>query len=1376
MPATEEYRYDLPGMHKVFCASALALLATTVWMMWADYADEWRGFQRQAMAHIAERDKRQVEQIESNPEYEAKLHAAQEQLQLAEQQLSGRQSVIEEQEQELAALTQQAAATMRELRVKRAIRDVERAEYGLKVRDSAPQDEQDAARTEFDEAQRIADEFEERYKAEDFLVQQAKAKLDELTAAKVNAEKDLKKLQSDVDRLVAAISKIEPSNWFVAAKRDFMHWPIINGFNSPERIQQDWMPKLQINLGGMGTVDRFDRCRTCHYTIDAVDVGTNPAFPHSPGQKGDGTYAHPYASHPRLDLYLTSTSPHPLPKFGCTVCHEGQGSGTSFQNASHTPNDPNVQRAWEGEYSWFDNHFWEHPMYPDRFVESGCIKCHINVIELGVNSKWGATAPKVYRGYELVKTYGCFGCHEFQGYDGTKPIGPDLRLEPSTPEEAEKLANDPLQVAGTMRKVGPSLRHLASKTDTGWVEHWTEEPRRFRPSTRMPQFFKLTNQQDHDAERFNPLELAGMATYLLAKSQPLELHTPLEGYKPDAVRGKELFATKGCLACHTHADQPGVHQNHGPELTQIHLKLKPGEDGFRWLYTWIREPERHHPRTKMPNLFLEPEGEGEKLVDPAADIAAFLLKIEGSPSDYKSPAEYDEIAIDDVDLDELVRMFVGKLLTQEQINRMMQTGVYPIAKEKIKGDEIELLAEGSAFDAAEWKRRKLLYVGRKTITKYGCYGCHDIPNFETARPIGTALQDWGKKDRSRLAFEHIHEYLHHHGQPGLGLKFETISAADAKRLHVEPASGVRLSGLEPGASPIKAKRIDDGRPEPDQLQIDDVIVGFEGQPVADSRQFKMLLRSAVPGGEVTLAVWRNGAEHEMAIRPDGSTEDRVRNGLEDARREEFKDPADRDRELSAGFYYQSLLHHGRPGFLWQKLRQPRSYDYKMVETKPYDDRLRMPKFPFTEEDIDSIATFILGLLAEPPHVEYLYNPSGPAGAKIRGEYLLDQYNCAGCHMMDLPEFRYGADLDELAASDLSGEFPGAVDLLLRLKPPRDGLTGETHVVKRGNETRTLPVVAFRGITTAAPNPDDDPEDREYVAELWETLQVGGNRLVPTSKIIFPEAALKEIRPANGGKYAEWLAQHLFDTKQVQQIPLGWQAAPPTLYLEGIKVQTPWLFNFLRNPSKIRHTTVLRMPRFNMSEEEAQALANYFAAQDGAVYPYQAIDEREPEYLSERNASFHEQWPDKDHDYLTESWKVLNGPLCIKCHSVGGRQPVSTDPKDVRAPNLDLAGQRLRPDWMLLWLYKSPWITPYTSMPQNFPPGKKNLEELFGGDGNQQTIAVRDALMNYHRLLERDGRIVYDPPMAPMTATPDTGTAQTKPNQRAESAAESEGTK
>jgi hypothetical protein len=47
------------------------------------------------------------------------------------------------------------------------------------------------------------------------------------------------------------------------------------------------------------------------------------------------------------------------------------------------------------------------PMQPSRFAESTCIKCHHSVTELGVNPKFGASAPKVVKGYELIQKYGC---------------------------------------------------------------------------------------------------------------------------------------------------------------------------------------------------------------------------------------------------------------------------------------------------------------------------------------------------------------------------------------------------------------------------------------------------------------------------------------------------------------------------------------------------------------------------------------------------------------------------------------------------------------------------------------------------------------------------------------------------------------------------------------------------------------------------------------------------------------------------------------------------------------------------------------------------------------------------------------------------------
>src|SRR5205814_2187509 len=154
--------------------------------------------------------------------------------------------------------------------------------------------------------------------------------------------------------------------------------------------------------------------------------------------------------------------------------------------------------------------------------------------------------------------------HEINGYNAGKQIGPDMRLEPQTPEEAERIAADATAVAGTMRKVGPGLRHFAAKTNKAWAEYWVQEPKRFRPETRMPQFFNLNNQQDSHGKDLQPVEIAGIVAFLFEKSEPMQLEEWAADYTPDAERGQRLFAQRGCLGCHAHNDFPGIKASVGP--------------------------------------------------------------------------------------------------------------------------------------------------------------------------------------------------------------------------------------------------------------------------------------------------------------------------------------------------------------------------------------------------------------------------------------------------------------------------------------------------------------------------------------------------------------------------------------------------------------------------------------------------------------------------------------------------------------------------------------------------------------------------------------------------------------------------------------------
>ena len=56
------------------------------------------------------------------------------------------------------------------------------------------------------------------------------------------------------------------------------------------------------------------------------------------------------AAHPRLDLFVSQDSPHPMKKIGCTVCHEGSGQDTDFILAAHTPKNEKEKEHWKEKY------------------------------------------------------------------------------------------------------------------------------------------------------------------------------------------------------------------------------------------------------------------------------------------------------------------------------------------------------------------------------------------------------------------------------------------------------------------------------------------------------------------------------------------------------------------------------------------------------------------------------------------------------------------------------------------------------------------------------------------------------------------------------------------------------------------------------------------------------------------------------------------------------------------------------------------------------------------------------------------------------------------------------------------------------------------
>ncbi|MEO1994577.1 MAG: hypothetical protein ABGZ17_04810, partial [Planctomycetaceae bacterium] len=427
MPATDKYFRDLKGTHVVFAISSLLFCLTVFWMMQADHDDEWRQVQRTADNLDAALLRSNVNAIE-NADYQQQVSALQKQLKQAQDQLDDGETRRNSLTTKIRDLEFQTDITSRTLKNESAARDVARANYDLAIRDNLPAEALQDKLKRFQIRQQQVDKTALDLEHKTTALTQAQAELNQLTAERDLASSALEKLQSDVDRAEVALTKIDPDNWLSSAKRQMMEWPIIDGFNSHLAIRQDWLPDLMITLG-MAKTARFDRCRTCHVNADRAS-GKLPDLPFghpSSDQVTDwiteNAYPQPFASHSRPDVYTTASSPHPVENFGCTICHDGNGSGTSFQNGEHSPNNPFQAQQWSQEHHYHHNHFWEYPMQPDRFIESSCLKCHHNVVHLGVNHEYGPTAPKVYEGFRIIEKYGCFGCHEIRGYDGLVSIG-----------------------------------------------------------------------------------------------------------------------------------------------------------------------------------------------------------------------------------------------------------------------------------------------------------------------------------------------------------------------------------------------------------------------------------------------------------------------------------------------------------------------------------------------------------------------------------------------------------------------------------------------------------------------------------------------------------------------------------------------------------------------------------------------------------------------------------------------------------------------------------------------------------------------------------------------------------------------------------------
>ena len=421
----------------------------------------------------------------------------------------------------------------------------------------------------------------------------------------------LKLIKDDLDRFLKDVSLVEKklktldrtrmstANKIADIVRDL---PIIDFMDPYYKVKQIVVPdiKYDVNFAAVPTVDR---CTSCHLGID------NPDFKDA---------EQPFTTHPRLDVFLTSSSPHPMQEYGCTGCHAGRSRGTTFNTAVHMPQNSEQKKEWEEEYDWKQMHHWLKPMLPSQYSQAGCFKCHSNNPNV-VNVE--NAGDKLAHGLALIQKSGCNGCHLMQDFAKRKDPGPDLTK-------------------------------IKAKTTKEWAMKWIKDPKSFRHNTRMPSFFNQDNNSDPASVKRNDTEIFTMVEYLFDSNH--EEMKNRNKYMGDQVNGEKLFNAVGCTGCHIIApdasDLPDINTSYtllsqqGPNLINLGSKTTS-----EWVYKWIKDPTSFWPDTKMPDLRLSDQ--------EAKDITAYLMSFKDETFESIESPELDLSELDKIALGWLKKMY-----------------------------------------------------------------------------------------------------------------------------------------------------------------------------------------------------------------------------------------------------------------------------------------------------------------------------------------------------------------------------------------------------------------------------------------------------------------------------------------------------------------------------------------------------------------------------------------------------------------------------------------------------------------------------------------------------------------------------------------------
>ena len=337
----------------------------------------------------------------------------------------------------------------------------------------------------------------------------------------------------------------------------------------------------------------------------------------------------------------------------------------------------------------------------------------------------------------------------------------------------------------------------------------------------------------------------------------------------------------------------------------------------------------------------------------------------------------------------------------------------------------------------------------------------------------------------------------------------------------------------------------------------------------------------------------------------------------------------------------------KPEWLQAWLRNPRAYDAGTA----------MPHYRFNDGQVATLSGFLLAK-TDSDLLSNVHLVAATPEQIAHGKRLVSDYGCASCHEIA------GIKKPENFAPELSRIGSKPVTQLIFL-PGMQHTLPEYIAGKIKNPRAFSPGLKMPQYTFTAPQIDSlttallSLNDRSYA--------------LPPSLAV-PAKPESDYQPAGkAGKLMTDLA--CFSCHRINGH--GGDMAPDLTW-EGSSVQREWLVQFFKNPGTLRPALIRRMPRFNLTDGEANELTDYIMT----VYQNPAVD-RDSMPLSGYSQG-----------QIELGKQLFYGKYsCQGCHIVDTK----TD-KGYIGPTLTQVGSRLTAAWIHEWMKNPQSLRPGTVEP------------------------------------------------------------------------------